>query len=67
MSKYNESYRKQAIVVNQRYHKKAIQEAILCFVFFRLNEKGLVKSLTSMKLNAQVVSYIIHTSDSGMR
>ena len=56
-----------AIVVNQRYPKKAIQEAILYFVFFRLTEKGLVESLTSMKLNAQIVSYITHTSDSGMR
>ena len=38
MSKYIESYGKHALAINQRHPKKAIQEAILCFTYFRLIE-----------------------------
>ena len=41
MSKYIESYGKQALAVNQRHPKEAVQEAILCFAYFRLIENGL--------------------------
>ena len=45
VSKYIESYGKHALAVNERHPKKAIQEAILCFTYFRLIEKGLFHPL----------------------
>ena len=39
MSKYIESYGKHVLAVNQRHPKKAIQETILWFTYFRLIEK----------------------------
>ena len=40
MSEYIESYRKHALMVNQKNLKKAMQEAILYFAYFDLYKKG---------------------------
>ena len=55
MSKYIESYGKHALAVNQRHPKKAIREAILCFTYFGLIEKGLFHMYQNNILNDAIL------------